>query len=207
MGAKWKGTFWTITGAFISLASLGGIVSACDGDGQDSAPAPPPPSKVQEFEAPVDPFTTNERGYEEIKIGQEVTYFAGAEVGDKTTFTINSVQVDPPCASEYMTGTPAPNGKHTLLLDVTAKTGSDENMNQELGYTLTYDTWNQLVNGVTRGTDAPTCVYAEDDLFGSVPFGLNQTYRGTVEMIVEEPSGTLILENTSGYPAGWELDY
>lgn len=205
---NWKSGLWTAVGAVVSLATLGAVVSACEGDtaGSPQAPDPPHPS-VQESEAPVDPFTPNERGYQEIELGEEVTFFAGAEVGDKATFTINSVQVDPPCASEYLTGRPAPEGKHTLLLNITAKTGSDDTMNQEMGYTLTYAQWNQVVNGVTRGTESPTCVYAEDDLSKMTPFGRNQTYQGTVEMIVDESSGTLILENTAGYPAGWELDY
>jgi hypothetical protein len=163
---------------------------------------------VQENDATPDRFRTNERGYVPSEIGKEVVYFEDMS-GDRTTFTIDSVELDPPCYETYG-GSQPDDGTHNLLLTITVKTGSDQQIASDVGTLLTFANWNEIgSDGVTRNIAAASCTVGdpEESLTLLTPFGPNQTYQGTVSMAVSEPHGTLALVDVNNIPAGWEFRY
>lgn len=195
--------------AAVCLSALGSTMAACGGGGDPQQPPPPASAQVQENDAPATPerFRTNERGHVPSEIGEEVVYFEDMS-GDRASFTIDSVELDPACYDSY--GTPPGPGEHNLLLNITVKTGSDQQIANDLGTLLTFANWNEIGgDGVTRNTPASTCSVGdpEETLTIQTPFGPNQTYQGTVSMAVSQPHGTLALVDVNNIPMGWEFQY
>lgn len=173
------------------------LISACTKD-QASADNPPelPESTTQSNKA--EP-KTNERGNIPKKLEEEagVTY---SRSEPSVVFSIDQIDVDPEC---YEHGIKPDNG-HTLLLHVRVATSDEQAANRDAGLLLTPYNFAVLgSDGVTKPAAMGMCT--DPDGYLPTEFGANQKYRGTIELVVPETSGTVILNNYGG--RGWEWTY
>ena len=186
----------------VVIAGVLGL-AGCAKDTTTTAAAPTLPPKATSI--PTTPTTTgpavNERGLISKALGQEAGL---GSVGDPSgvTFTIDAVTVDPPC-HEYGT---KPDSGRTLLMDVRVATGTDlEAATYVSGLLNPYSFGEIGKDGVTRTAQAGTCT----DYTKALPsqFGVNQKYAGTIEIVVPEASGVLVLQDTLDNSGGWEWSY
>ena len=140
----------------------------------------------------------NERGLNPKKLGDKAWISWHDE--EAVAFTINSVEIDPAC---HEWGEKPEDG-HTLLLDVSVATGEYEQANSLAMLALTATSFAELdSDGVTHQANMGFCTDPEQAL--PFQFGKNQKYRGKIEIVVPEVSGTLILNSV--VDGGWEWTY
>jgi hypothetical protein len=140
----------------------------------------------------------NERGLLEKKLGEKAQIlWAGKEA---VAFTLHSVEIDPPCTAWGE----RPESGHTLLLDISVATSDVDEANSIAALTLMAPSFAELgKDGVTHPAGAGFCTGIDGEL--PPMFGKNQKYRGTIEIVVPEASGTLILTYLGD--GGWEWTY
>lgn len=144
----------------------------------------------------------NERGNLVKKLGEEAGY-GSTDPNDpgNVTFTIDKVEVDPPC-DEFGE---APEAGHTLLLHLRVATGSDPQVATMLPALFYPGAFSALTNdGVTKPAELGMCTGFDDQM--PMQYGTAQKYTGTIELVVPEASGTLIM-NAAGMSQGWEWEY
>jgi hypothetical protein len=91
-----------------------------------------------------------------------------------------------------------------LVLDVRVETGSDAEVARVVAGILNPYSFSEIGDdGVTRTSTAGSCTDYRKALPGM--FGVNQKYEGTVEIVVPEANGSLVLVNPGG--GGWEWRY
>lgn len=145
--------------------------------------------------------TTNDRGLIPMTPGATATLEDGTG-RELATFSIDSVEVDPPC-HEYGI---RPEAGHTLVLTVRASTGSDLEAAQTLSMLLNPFSFMEIgKDGVTREAQFGSCL----DFTRHLPsdFGINQKYTGLIEIVVPEASGIIALQDSFGGGGGWEWTY
>lgn len=132
---------------------------------------------------------TNERGNIPKKLKEEAGLIH--ERGDSSVvFAIDEIKVDPECR-EYGV---KPDKGHTLLLHVRVATGDEADANDAMSLLLSPCNFAELgSDGVTSPASSGMCT--DPDEYLPMQFGMNQKYRGTIEVVVPEASGTLILTN------------
>jgi hypothetical protein len=174
------------------------------GPGQAVAPTTEPPAASSSASSAPDP-SVNERGNVEKQIGEE----AGVSAPDGSpalTFTVDAIQVDYPCTSDYpqasanghfvglsMHVTTAPNLPADSYFDISATDfsfiGSD-------GVTVSnVDTF-----------EAFTCA-PDDEQLPSGPLGSGQQYVGTVVVDVPETTGIVQYRPLYLSQGGWEWHF
>lgn len=180
--------------------------SGASGDGPElPAPASEATTEVPSTSAPAsDMLETNERGYLVKEIGEKAGW-AGTP-GDSdgaVTFALDKIVVDPPC-HEY--GQPPESG-HTLLLHVRVATGNDRDTAMAAAGVLNPFNFAEVgKDGITRDADIGMCTDPQRGL--SADYGINQKYAGTIEIVMPEANGSLILKDQSMTgPGGWEWSY
>jgi hypothetical protein len=188
----------------VVLAVLALLLTACGG-GAVSAPADPPelpassaPTAEAAESQPAKP-ATNERGHLVKELGEE----AGFGDGDSAVaFAIDKIEVDPDCQAYGVT----PESGHTLLLHVRVATGSDPEMAMATAGVVNPFNFVEIgSDGVTSPADVGSCADYESNLASN--FGVNQQYRGTIEIVVPEASGVLALATHMQGSGGWEWHY
>ncbi len=142
---------------------------------------------------------TNERGYIPKKLGEEARYGKNPTSESASVFVIDKVEINPPC---HQYGLPNEDGE-TLLLHVRVATGDDQTALLALSGVLNPFAFAEITqDGVTEQAQMGMCTDPADALPGQ--FGVNQKYRGTIELVVPEASGTLVLDD---FGEGWEWTY
>ncbi|PXY20297.1 hypothetical protein DI005_21880 [Prauserella sp. PE36] len=198
--------------ALAAACATAAILAGCSNDTAGSGSAPELPAATTEAtaseataEQAADEPERNERGNIVKQLGEEAGFAGfGGQVGDDTNvlFAIDKVEVDPSC-DQY--GMAAESGR-TLLLHVRVATGSSaETASMALGVLNPYSFSEIDANGVTHAAESGMCT----DPNASITmqnFGPNQKYAGTLELIVPEANGSLIL-SSPGMEGGWEWDY
>lgn len=183
------------------------FVTACsDSSDADASNGPDLPEKTAEQpknddkdDEKSDKPETNERGYVPKKLGEEARYGTDPTSDSASVFSIDKVEINPTC-SKF--GMPNENGE-TLLLHVRVATGDDETALLALSGVLNAFAFAELTEeGVTKQAQLGACTDPTEALPGT--FGANQKYRGTIELVVPEASGTLILDD---FGEGWEWTY
>ncbi|MPY98495.1 MAG: hypothetical protein GEU97_10955 [Actinophytocola sp.] len=129
----------------------------------------------------------------------KVAGFGSADTPDQNIFVIEEILVDPPCASVGS----RPAGEHTILLDVTVRTGTDRKRAETLGRILTPGFFAAIgPDGTEHDAWPGECTDPGDALRDD--FAPNSEYAGTVELRLPVPTGTLILNGVMTNAAGWE---
>jgi|GEM_PF-6343411 len=151
---------------------------------------------------------TNNRGYIEMSMGDSAGVGPGHDSPDSSTFSIESVEVDPPCVSH---GSPPVSG-HTLLLHITVSTGDDPTIASKLDRIVNPFSFSEVADGgivddggLPRNLEWGICTDPDDKL--DTNYGPNQEYEGTVEVIVPHASGTLFQHTAMANAKGWEWSY
>lgn len=148
----------------------------------------------------------NDRGYIPKKLGEEAGLTPGQDRNDPGTvkFVVDKVEVDPSCHEYGM----KPENGHTLLLHMRVATGNNREYAEGSSGIF------QATNFVEIGKDGIShpARYGEcTDYAQRLPdnFGMNQRYVGTVELVVPEASGTIVLALPGGMnnTSGWEWRY
>lgn len=197
---------WLIGLALFPLA-LGACTSTADP--QSGAPELPPKSTSASPSAEgasADEIETNERGNIPKELGQRAGF--GSQDWDDpagVTFSLDKVEIDPPCANTY--ATPPENG-HTLLLHFRVATGDNPEYAKTTGSVLNPFNFFEITNdGLSEQARAGTCATEQGEQL-PYNYGPNQKYKGTIEIVVPEASGTLVLtlpQMANG--GGWEWHY
>lgn len=146
----------------------------------------------------------NERGNIVKELGEQAGWgpLGNTDSPEGVRFSLDKIEVDPPC-EPYMT---APEGKHTLLLHVRIATGSSQESAAATPGVLNAFNFAEIgSDGVTHSAESGMCTDPANDLMMH-NYGPNQKYTGTIELVVPEASGTLMLTSplTGG---GWEWKY
>ncbi|WP_007023533.1 hypothetical protein [Saccharomonospora iraqiensis] len=189
--------------AAAAVLTVAVAVSACakDTDAGDP-PAPPPSAASQSPQEPAgaDVPPHNERGHLVKDLGAEAGIGRGEEAA---TFVLDRVEVSPGCEEPYVDG---PDSGTVLRLHLRVATGSDPEIARALNGLLNPFNFAELgSDGVTHPAEPGTC-YSETERPRS--FGTNQQYRMTLDVVVPEASGTLILATSwLEYGNGWEWTY
>lgn len=188
-----------------ALALTASLTLAACGNNTTSPGAGPelPPGTTSTPAATTTPAgpAVNERGHRPKTAGQEADITEKATGETAGTFSIDSITVDPPC-HEYGT---KPDTGRTLLLQVRVATGANPDAALYLSGLLNPFSFSEIgADGVTRDAQSGACT----DWAGNLPgqFGVNQKYLGTLELVVPEASGVLVLQNIDG-EGGWEWTY
>jgi hypothetical protein len=189
----------TIRAAALCIASLL-TVAACTKTTAQPAPAPVlPPASTSP--AVTSGPATNDRGYIPKTLGQEAGWGATGTSGDNS-FTLDKVTVDAKCGL----GGSRPASGHTLLIQMRVATGSDPGTASLLAGGFKAEHFQEIgKDGVTRQASDGMCSDFTKRLPGT--FGVNQKYVGTIELVVAEASGTLVLVTPDLGPGGWEWRY
>jgi hypothetical protein len=149
----------------------------------------------------------NERGFITRTLGEQAC-FGGADLncGGGVSFSIDQVDIDPPCV-EF--GSHPDNG-HTVVLHLRVATGGDADaVNRASGVINPFSFVEIGKDGITRDTSFGMCV---DPSANQLPatYGPNQQYQGVMDLEVTEASGTialqLIIPDENG-ARGWEWTY
>lgn len=188
-----------ITAAVVAVGA--GLVFAANSGGPTASPG----HDAAKNSARVMPSTTTgavpsltPRGNIPKELG-ELAGFGSADTPDQNTFTIEEILVDPPCT----TGGGRQDGEHTILLDVTVRTGVDKKRAEMLGRILTPGFFAAIGPAGTEHDAWPgECTDPTDALRDD--FAPNSEYSGTVELRIPVRSGTLILNGVMTNAAGWE---
>lgn len=187
---------------------LAGCDSSMDTDTGGGPELPDVTGSQASGTAPATPEAeVNERGFVVTPLGQPACFGgAGSDCEGGVSFSIDQVQVDPPC-TEF--GLP-PENRHTLLLHLRIATGSDMDVvAQVAGLINTYSFVEIGKDGVTRPTSFGYCA---DPSTNQLPgtYGPNQQYAGVIDLEVAEASGTIALQlpfpDENGQH-GWEWTY
>ncbi|ACU96768.1 hypothetical protein Svir_17410 [Saccharomonospora viridis DSM 43017] len=189
----------------LALTALFCVLLATSACAEDQASAGSRPELPEESSAETttqedkDEPETNERGNIPKKLKEEAGLIH--ERGDSSAvFAIDEIKVDPEC-HEYGV---KPDKGHTLLLHVRVATGVEADANDAMSLLLNPYNFAELgSDGVTSPASSGMCT--DPDEYLPMQFGMNQKYRGTIEVVVPEASGTLILTNYGG--RGWEWTY
>lgn len=180
------------------------LLGACGTESVSANSSRELPSTTSSPSSDEDELETNERGYLPKELGETagIGYREDDDPGG-VDFTLDSVDVDPSCAPY----SDPPTEGHTLLLHFRVATGDNSKYAQATAQVLNPNRFAELdSDGVTHSAEMGTCTDASDRL--PHQYGVNQKYVGTIELVVPEASGTLILdlpslENTGG----WEWHY
>ncbi|WP_051399568.1 hypothetical protein [Haloechinothrix halophila] len=194
-----------VRGRVIGLAITAAVVAVGAGLVFAANSSDPARHDAAENRSQVTPSTTTSaapsltpRGNIPKEVG-ELAGFGSADAPDQNTFTIEEILVDPPCAA----GGGRPDGEHTILLDVTVRTGVDTKRAEMLGRILTPGFFAAIgPDGTEHDAWPGECTDPADALRDD--FGPNSEYSGTVELRVPVRSGTLILNGVMTNAAGWE---
>lgn len=152
--------------------------------------SPPAPTSVE-------PALTA-RGTIPKRLG-ELAGFGSAKDPAQNTFAIRDIVVDPPCDL----GRSRPTSWHTIVLHVTAHTGTDARRAGMLGRILTPGFFEAIGPDGHRYEAWPgECTDPLDALPDD--FGPNGAYSGTIELRLPVRRGMLILSGVMDNAAGWE---
>jgi hypothetical protein len=149
----------------------------------------------------------NERGFIVKGLGEQACFGdAGANCAGGVSFSIDQVDVDPPCA-EF--GSHPDNG-HTLVLHLRVATGDDADVVDEVGGIINPFSFVEIgADGVTRDVSFGMCVDPATDRLPDA-YGPNQRYQGVMDLEVRDASGTIALQfvvpQEDGL-RGWEWTY
>jgi hypothetical protein len=171
------------------------LLAAC------SPPTQPAPSPTTSSSAPAAPSSVNSHGLYPKALGQPAGW---GEYGNPTqnTFTVDKVDVDPPCWQ----GGVKPRTGHTLLLHLRVTTGDNPTTVQKLAEGLLPSRWREFSrDGIIRPAGPGICVDWHERLRS--PMDPNHTYAGTVELVVPDASGALVLYYPGDTAGGWEWRY
>lgn len=190
----------------ITIAALA-MLSACaatPGTQADAPDLPGKPSNAAPSTTADDGPETNDRGYLVKKLGEKAGW-TGVN-GDESagaTFVIDKVTVDPPC-EEYGE---KPEAGHTLLLHIRVATGSNRDVAMVAAGVLNPYSFAEIgADGITRDAQDGYCTDVDASL--PIDYGINQKYAGTIEIVVPEANGNLILKDQAMSNAGgWEWSY
>lgn len=191
------------TGTAVAAALLLGACSQSPGSPEQGPELPPSAAEAAPTTTtPTIGAKTNERGLIEKKLGQKASL--GNEPGaSDSTFTIDKVTVDPPCAEFGQ----KPDSGHVLVLDVRVATGPDREIAEGLSAVLYEGAFSEVgKDGVTTQAEFSTCAAAQGNELPA-PFGINQKYRGQIELVVPEANGKLIQSSPALSYGGWEWTY
>lgn len=187
------------------------VLSSCAAQ-QDSSAGPELPAVTSEMSTEPaqqagtasDGPETNDRGYLVKDLGEEAGWsgMSGDSEGS-VTFAIDKVVVDPPC-DEYGQ---QPDSGRTLLLHVRVATGHDRDTARRAAGVLNPFNFAEVGgDGITRDAQSGMCTDPQRGL--PTDYGINQKYAGTIEIVVPEANGSLILKSQSlAGPGGWEWNY
>jgi hypothetical protein len=149
----------------------------------------------------------NERGFIVKQLGDPACFGgAGTNCEGGVSFSIDQVDVDPPCG-EF--GSHPDNG-HTVVLHLRIATGSDAKAADQVGGVINPFSFVEIgKDGVTRDTSFGMCV---DPSTNKLPdtYGPNQQYQGVMDLEVTDASGTLALQLVMADEdgeRGWEWNY
>ncbi|MPY80883.1 MAG: hypothetical protein GEV04_21085 [Actinophytocola sp.] len=194
-----------VRGRVIGLAVTAAVVAVGAGLIFAANPGEPEQPLPDENRAAIEPSTTthsapriNQRGNISKELG-ELAGFGSAADPDQNTFAIEEIVVDPPC----VIGGSRPEDEHTVLLDVSVHTGSDEKRAAMLGRILTPGFFAAIGPGGGRHDAWPgECTDTADALRDD--FARDSEYSGTIELRLPVSTGTLILNGVMNNAAGWE---
>lgn len=145
-----------------------------------------------------------DQGYVAVPEGRRaIVGVESSTVEEATKFVVESVEVDPPCSS-FMD---PPEDGHTLLVTFRITTGSDKRISDRLRPMFVQFAFSELTRD---GTTVPVRRGICTDEGWSMPhrYAPNSEYVGTVELVVPEASGTLLMDNLADRRGGgWEWSY
>lgn len=146
----------------------------------------------------------NEQGYVVVPPGSKAAIVgSSSSVEEVTQFKVEFVEVDPECADHHS----RPEKGRTLLVTFRIVTGTDDRISSRLGGVFVPRAFSELTSGgVTVPAERGFCTESGWSLPGR--YAPNSEYIGTIELVVPEASGTLLmdnLENSAG--GGWEWSY
>ncbi len=193
----------------IAVAAVLALAAACSAQpsaetGVESAPSLP--SKTTSATRDAGPVA-NERGFFPKELGDPAGLGSSMDSPESATFTIDSVQIDPPCDQYGI----RPASGRTLLLDVRVATGNDAGNANAVAMLLFGGSFVEIGDdGVTHAAQIGMCTDPAGLITNVPTFGTNQKYQGKIEIVVPEASGTLALQAPAGglnNGGGWEWTY
>lgn len=192
--------------AACAVVSLAGCAGTTTGTGEN-APELPAATGGDAAASSAARQETNERGFVVKQLG-ELACFGGAgkDCAGGVSFSIDKVEVDPPC-TEF--GSHPDNG-HTLLLHLRVATGDDDTVVDQVGGIINPFSFVEIgKDGVTRDTSFGMCA---DPSTNQLPdtYGPNQKYQGVMDLEVPEASGVIALQLMGAEEdgqRGWEWTY
>lgn len=189
-----------------AVVSLAGCAGTTTGSGEN-APELPAAASGDAATPTAAQQETNERGFVVKQLGEPACFGgAGKDCAGGVSFSIDKVEVDPPC-TEF--GSHPDNG-HTLLLHLRIATGDDATVVDQVGGIINPFSFVEIgKDGVTRDTTFGMCA---DPSANRLPdtYGPNQKYQGVMDLEVPEASGTIALQLMAAEEdgqRGWEWTY
>lgn len=182
-----------------------GVASAAEGSSSAEEPTPTESGSPTSSSSPAPDDDTNARGNVEKQIGEE----AGVTGPDGTpamTFTVQAIQVDPPCTGDYPE--PPENG-HFVGLTIAVTTAPNLDPDSYIDISATDFSFIGS-DGVTFGnvdTFPAFICPADDEQLPSGPLGSGQQYLGTLVLDVPETSGIVQYQPFYLDSGGWEWSF
>jgi hypothetical protein len=149
----------------------------------------------------------NERGFLVRALGEPACFGgAGKDCAGGVSFSIDQVDVDPPC-TEFGSH---PDDGHTVVPHLRITTGADAEAADRVGGVINPFLFVEIgKDGVTRDTGFGLCL---DPTANALPdtYGPNQQYQGVMDLEVKEASGIIALQfivPEENGQRGWEWTY
>lgn len=188
------------TAATILFVASCAATDTSAGAGPELPPRSAPASNVVGNASP----QTNERGNLVKQLGEKAG-LGNHEQAFAVTFTLDKVEVDPPCAQYGQKR----HAGHMLLLHFRVATGNDPEVARSVASALNPFNFNEITtDGLTKQAQAGSCTAFDNKL--PYNYGINQQYSGTIEIVVPEASGIIALNpplHPDAESGGWEWHY
>lgn len=181
--------------AAIALLLTGCSTTPQDGDGGAGQPGPTTPTSGQ----------SDTGDYVSLELGDTAELSAKADGTEPATWTIEKIEVDPPCDGQ---DGPRDSG-HVLLLHVRADSGPDKDAAELIPGAFEAASFAESgENGESSPASPWLCTSSgPGNQPLPVPYQLNQELIGTVALVVPEANGTLIQTNPVTKGEGWQWSY
>ena len=175
----------------VAVAAIALLLAGCSSTSQDDGAARPGPTTPTS-----DASGRSDAGdHVSLELGETAELSAKADGTEPATWTIEKIEVDPPCDAQ---DGPRESG-HVLLLHVRADSGPDKDAAELIPGALEATSFTEPGENGESSQASPW-------LCGSPAPG-NQALTGTVGLVVPEANGTLIQTDPVTESEGWRWSY